>query len=355
MGLVRDPAQGRAAALESWASRWFVVLGLALVVGVLLPIVAHHRGGWGHSRSSRSEAVWLWDLLEGAPARIVVALLLPLALGLATLVVASSATGLKRAVTLFSCAAGALVLGTILGRGIELTAYAGLPGLAAVLLLLLTLGGTAIAVGNRLRRTWPAARTPRLLAGLGGCGVCLAFLLPVGHNDETLIGALLDDDAWEDVWPLALWAVSVLAYGVLGTVALRPTAAAGLYRATSVLGRCVLIGLPAMLLLVWLLEGDGKGGATVLLLAVKLPAILFGTPGVLAVALTAWIAHAINAPPAAGQARPHSRTLTAASGSAPATDLAARIARLDQARQAGLLSDAEYEVKRRQIIDSTDF
>jgi hypothetical protein len=148
--------------------------------------------------------------------------------------------------------------------------------------------------------------------------------------------------------------LTILAYGVLGIVAFRPTPAPGLYRATTILGRCVLLGLPVGVLIAWILTSKGEAFVTALLLAIKVPAMLYGTPGIMAVALAAWIADALASSDASGP-HPARGGGSAPPGSPPAGDLAARIARLNAARDAGLLSEAEYEVKRRQIVDSTDF
>jgi uncharacterized membrane protein len=134
----------------------------------------------------------------------------------------------------------------------------------------------------------------------------------------------------------------MLVYGVCGLFALAASPAPALYATTTFFGRAVLLGLPAAFLLAWLLASEGKAPLTALMVVIKLPALLYGTPGILAVALTAWIGHTLGGSPAAGAA-PRS------------ADLAARLARLDQARASGLLTDAEYELKRRQIIDAIEF
>jgi hypothetical protein len=339
---MKSGGPARLAGLESWATRWFVALGAALALGMLLPIVIEHGLG-GRRGASRVETVWLWDLLDEAPARAILALLLPLVLGVVTLAVAPSSSGRRRAIALFCCATATLLLGAVLGRGFALAGPMRVPSVRDFLLILMTLAGISIAVGNRLRRGWPAALAPRLLAGLGGCVLVAGFLLPLGAGDETMLSVLFDEDFWDDeAWPLAAWVSLMFLYGVCGLFAFASAPGPALHGLTTFFGRAVLLGLPAALLVAWLISSDGKAPLTALMLVIKLPAILYGTPGILAVALTAWIGHSLGGSPAAAAAPPSS-------------DLAARLARLDQARASGLLTDAEYELKRRQIIDSTAF
>ncbi len=344
---------------EAWATRWYVVLGVGLLVGVLLPLVLKR---WSFEydvemrapRSSR-QTVWYWDLFQGAKGRQVFLLLLLPALAVATLVVSRTAQGLSRSIALFCAAALVILLSATLGAhdafGTRDRFFLQSGGAIAILLVL---GGVAVAVGNRLRRQWPSSLTARLLAGIGGSVLCLAFLLPFPKSDVSLISLPFEEVAWsEGFWPFTVALTTWLAYGILGAVCFRPAPAPALYRSVTILGRVVLCSLPVAILAGALLASEGEDVGNAVLVSAKIPLLAYGPLGILAVSATAWIAHRSSRPCAAAA------TATAAPDAPPrfgtAEDLASRLGNLQAARGQGLLTDAEYEEKRKRIVDSMEF
>jgi hypothetical protein len=286
-----DSAPADRAALDAWATRWLLVLGGALLMGTLLPVVEESGGGW-LGGGSRWNLIWPWEDAEERELDLVGGLYVPLALALAALAIAPWLRGLRRDVALAACVTGAYAATVVFGHGPLRTVLTALPIPMTRLVVQMTLAGTVIAVGNRLRRVHPAARTPRLMAGLGGCTMILAFFVPMGTRALLPLAPLLEPEA-RPLWLIALCQLGMLGYGVLGTLALWKGPASGLSRATTIVGRALLLAFPAALLLtsVVILEQEPLGSA--------LPYVVGGLTrticpvGILAVALTAWLAHAL--------------------------------------------------------------
>jgi hypothetical protein len=81
----------------------------------------------------------------------------------------------------------------------------------------------------------------------------------------------------------------LLFYAACGAVALRRAPSPRLYRATSLVGRTLAVGLLVAAVVSWLLTGESRYTLTAAMISLKVQCVLLGPPGILAVALTASI------------------------------------------------------------------
>jgi hypothetical protein len=323
---------------ERWARGWSRAAAVGLLVGFLLPFVIDDWSGDGGT------SVWFWDMLAFAEGGMSLVVLLPALLGLATLVILGTIRGRARALAIFWTAAGTLLVGTALcsrsGGWIGPGRMMSSGGSASAVFIMLSLGVTAIASGNHLRKRYPRYDVPRLLTGIAGVVVLLGILIPLS-KDGPLLALIFEVGAWSSAWPFPLLLLTTMAYAIVATMSLRRLRdPAPLCASLSVLARVIAIGVPVgTFITTW---NASIGGA--FLAALKSSLLLLGLLALIAIGLTAWLEHILAEERAAAATDP--RVLA---------DLSSRLIRLQAARAHHLLSAEEYERKRRQIIDSAEF
>lgn len=275
---------------DAWTRFWANLCGGLLIGGFLWPLV--------FSMFGQTEFIWFWDTFKGASGGAIFGSLLPLFAGIAALVIGNVMTGTPRAIALFSTAAGALLLYMVLGgdgggAGAVTGPVGHGGGAAGFVAVLMFLSCVAIAVGNRIRKRHPGAPLPRLLAGIGGCVLLASFVVPLGDG-KPIIASFFEANSWKNAWAFMLMTLSVLAYGVLGTVSFRrPEDVQPFCRAASILARCILIGYPASVLLMVLVGGGGEGFGMMIMALIKMCALVYGHLFLVAVGLAAWLEEAL--------------------------------------------------------------
>ena len=292
---------------------------------------------------------------------------LPLLLGVATLVLRATLRGRRRGIGLFI--AGGIAWVIVMGITSDLH-FAWSLGLgrgdpAGILLFVATLAAT-IAAGNRLRKACPSSLTARLLAGVSGSLVLLFVVLPVGGLSEPAIAGLFNGDVWRYAPEAPLFLLLLIAYATLGAFAFRrPDDPGPLTRGTSIVGRFLLAAPVAAFVIGGLARGEHGDAGTWMSAGLKASLVLYGFLAVLAVGFVAWVADVLVGArgPAGTPAADSDRGWTppppppSAPAPAPSPDvsLGTRLAALDRARDAGLLTPEEYAAKRRQIVDEAKF
>jgi hypothetical protein len=272
---------------EAWARGCGSVLGIGLIVGALWPLLLRERTGAGYAFPLR----WPWDYVPSAYA--LPFLWIPLGLGAAALGASLALRCAARAIVLFATSVGALSTSLVVSSGPE--AIDGLlrEGSRAtatfLLVLVLFVAPILIAVGNHVRRGFPASASARGLAGVSGSLVLLAFLVPV-VDGRPGIAYLFRHDTWRGAWPWAALALVALAYGGLGVASLPAGSVRLRCVLTGVVGRLLLLGLPLAILLDRSIRvADQDALAAVAMGVVKGSLLLFGHLLLVAVGLAAWI------------------------------------------------------------------
>jgi len=254
---------------EGWDRRLDRIWGAVLVITFVLPI--SYNSGYRGSGSF----LFVWDMLDHADTLVVVSALLPLFLGIAALVLASHRSPRLRGLVLLL---GGLLVAVvpILATGPMLFGPLGRAATLVAIWFVVLLAPPAVSGANRVARRTGADPLLRALAGLGGLAMLLILFLPIGPNDESLVGALFGSGVSAEVlgriWPLLLWLMVVLVYAGTACLYLVPSVSAeGIGAWVSLAARFALVGLPASVLLLALmtggLTGSSSGPALLLLLA----------------------------------------------------------------------------------------
>ena len=117
------------------------------------------------------------------------------------------------------------------------------PGLKLILLGLIA-AGAFVAVGNRLRRHFTFARTPRIFSAVGGLGITAFFCVPI--DGDFFLQILFSPGAWQGrEWAASLVMLSIFAFGLLGLAnVFSHRYREGVCRFTSLLGRLLLVAAP---------------------------------------------------------------------------------------------------------------
>lgn len=275
--------------LGTWTTKGARTWGIALIVGVLLPIVVLLPG--------MKQIVWPWTTIAESPL-----ILLPLLFGIAAVAISYTMSGIAQGITLFLCGVGVMLLSVLLSllpkdamQGITFAPDSNLLALAFFISVI------GIAVGNHLRKVFPDGATPRLLAGICGCVLVLLFVVPFAKVAP--ISFLFEPLLWKAMWPMQLVTLAFFAYGVVGALSFIPFNDVTIHcRTISILSRVVLVGFPTAFLLMLLIHGGPEGMFVPLMLGiVNLCAILYGVIALPAVGLTSWTGHALGAKGAAAR------------------------------------------------------
>jgi hypothetical protein len=328
-------AGGRSPDAEPWTTDWAVVAAVGLLLGFVLPLPRDPLPG-GHGLG------WFWDAMayEGGWG---LSVMLPGLLGIAVLAILSSRRGRPRAPAILVNGAAAFIVGVRFGAGpvgffgTGVTVGTGVLDTAA--LALFVLGAVATAAGNHLRRRHPGAAVPRVTTGIGGAAVVLAFLVPLPPIGPS-VTAFFEATTWSrSPWALALYLAALL-FGVL--------AAIGLVRFRDPRAYCRVLGwvtriLAAALPIGLYLTLSAAPFPFALLGAVKAALLFLGAPALMAVGLASWLEDVLSDGRRSGPSDPRAME-----------DLSGRLTRLRVAKFHGLVSEEDYERKRRRIIDSAD-
>ena len=144
-------------------------------------------------------------------------------------------------------AAGVLIIGLVLAE-IWKVQSAGDETLALLVGCVMLLSTTLIASGHHVRKYLPGSSTPRTMAGVGGVVLIVGFLLPV-FDGEPLVGQLFADGFWEHFAGVAVCILAVLGYGITATFSFAQGPKPSLTMTLSILARCIMIGVPLVILL----------------------------------------------------------------------------------------------------------
>jgi predicted Zn finger-like uncharacterized protein len=289
---------------DTWIRFWATCAGIFLLVGFFFPILIP-QFSWG-ARESTTKAVWTWDMWEKQDADVVMALLFPLPIGIAAIFCALGLKKMPRAVVLLLLALipfGLLYFSaggsTPMGRASPFGAAGKGDTGPAVVFLLALIAALAIAVGNHARKTRPESVMAKMMAGLGGCLLALSLLLPV-FDEKPLLWIFTEGKVWEALWPFLLVFLLIIPYAVCGICSF-VIGEGGLQAVLSILGRILLIGLPASLFLAMMIAG-GKGRGSegmfgyAFTLTVKGFALFYGYYVLLGASLAAVLDEALPAP-----------------------------------------------------------
>ncbi len=289
---------------EAWTQGWAKICGILLIGGFCWPLY-FSAGPFG------GVVVWPWNLLSNSSAGGAFWLLLPLFLGVSSLCIGRFMAGRARTVVLFASSVGTMFLFLSIplqGGNVGLQEYSdripnrgGFGVLALALLMLLS--ACAIAVGNRLRKGHPDAPLPSHMAGLGGCGLVLAFLVPVAEG-WPLIRLFFAGWAWQGAWSVILSMMACLAYGIAAIFSFqRSTDPLPLCGSLSLLARAILIAPPILFLFQILAMGAGELFGTFFMMFLKIFALLYGQLLLAAVGLAAWLDDVLREQEKAGRLR----------------------------------------------------
>ncbi len=191
---------------------WIVGASIALIQGAI----------WSSRLGGHRLFVTWWPTQDptSVPARV--ALLVPIFLAVTSLVTLRVRARLLRAtvLTILTLAALTVYLAVALIAEQDTEAF--------VLLIQIVVGAALVAAGNRGMRLFPDRKAPRILSGIGGVGLLLAFL---GTDSGSFRSCLLHDVLGEGMFGHrqevpALFAGLLLLYAVLGAVSpfARPSA-----------------------------------------------------------------------------------------------------------------------------------
>jgi len=238
-------------------------------VAYLLPVIL---GGFG-------ESLWIWPWSgwsDAAPPEILSSLI-PVFLALAaSFVLSLRRRRLRGALLLLACAASLLVPYGQTFRGLggnsaawDLFLRFGWQALA------LTLGLASISAGNRQQKQSLGRGVGPWVAGLGGLALLAVFFVPVLSPSQRSgiapASLFLEGEMWARFWPVMIWLVGLIAFGVLG--ALCPLSAGvgdplqgWVERGISRLARLLPLALPLILLSMYVAHGFPAFGLFFLLL-----------------------------------------------------------------------------------------
>lgn len=272
---------------DEWIRRWANLCGGMLIFGFLCPVIV--------TMFRETEVMWTWSLMSHAKAPEAVGMLLPLVLGIGTLIVGNRVEGIQRPIILFAMAGVNWILHALLaGPPGE---FKGSGSTGAFVLLLMPLAAGAIAIGNRIRKRHPREGFPRHLAGVGGIVLVVCFLIPVGGEGarHPLIAAFFESMAWRFMGPIMLVFLALLGYGVMGAFSLMGVRdVASFCRLLSVQARILLLGTPLTLLLTFWMFTNGAGFIMALTFTLKTFATWYGHLLLFVIGLTSWIEYSME-------------------------------------------------------------
>jgi len=275
---------------DRWIRFWANLCGGMLIVGFLCPVILDGLAG--------SRLIWQWDLMSSMKGDQILGMLLPLLLGVATLAVGNLMGGIRRAVVLSAMAGGAWVLYAVLARApeMDLAHLSAKTGGAILVLVIMPLSACAIAIGNRIRKRYPAEPMPRTLAGVAGIVLAGCFIIPLGGGRDSypIIAAFFEKVVWRAAGPIMVVLLALLGYGVLGALSFMRVKDVGSYcRLLSVLARAILWGAPLTLLFTFSMLTDGRGMGMAFTLALKIFFLWYGHMLLVAIGFTSWMEHSL--------------------------------------------------------------
>jgi hypothetical protein len=276
---------------DRWIRFWSNLCGGMLIIGFLCPMIIDGFRG--------SSLLWQWDLMSSMKGDQILGMILPLLLGVATLVVGNLVDGIRRAVLLLGMAGGTWVLYAILARApeMDLANLSAKGGGAILVLIIMPFSACTIAIGNRIRKRHPAEPMPRTLAGVAGIILSSCFIIPQGGGKDShpILAAFFEKLAWRTAGPIMVVLLGLFVYGVLGALSLvRVKDVASYGRLLSVLARAILWGAPLTLLFTFSMLTDGRGMGMAFTLALKIFFLWYGHMLLVAIGLTSWIEHSMK-------------------------------------------------------------
>ncbi|MBL9086983.1 MAG: SHOCT domain-containing protein [Planctomycetia bacterium] len=315
-------------------SVWVTVAVVVAFASALLPI-------WGteHARGWRPR--WPWELFRDLPTRSDVGLVLPAVFALAVAALAWIDPR-SRPLAWVVTASVTSAIWIALGDGafpIEVG-----PGVLAALPVVVTaLAIATIAATSDLLARDPASRRGAFVTAGAGLAVFAAFLLPL-ERSRSWVGLVVDDALPDTFWPIVIAGIGVLVLAGLAVAQVRPAPHEGLRRATrGLVWFCALLVPVAFVVGPWL---DLRGASGFFLSGgVKSFGGLFAVCAVYGAGLRRQLL-----PTGVSAGAPPGRT-----SSDPVEALRARLARLDRARDEGLLTPEEYAAQRARIVDRARF
>jgi hypothetical protein len=268
---------------DSWLKTWATRCGIMLIVGFLLPF-----GGW----------IWFWNMMNSSTWLMV---LIPLAAGIAALVLKEKLDGNQLAISLLAVSGIALLLSMSGGssmsmRGAGPMSMAG--GGGGVGTLLLVLSACSIAVGNHLSKTHTSDQYPKLMVGVGGIVLVALFIIPIGGVAP--IKMFFTGFMWSKAWFILIIFAAVLAYGVVAILQFLntqmgikvPVLEGDQSELLSLLARVLLFGIPAIGVLGALFGPFPFFGT--LLTVIKMTLLVYGALLLLVSSLTAVIEYNVG-------------------------------------------------------------
>lgn len=214
------------------------------------------------------------------------------------------------------------------------------PGMLWVVPVVATAVGIAtIAAASDLLERDPTSRLGAFVTAGAGLWIVAAFVLPLDHG-ASWFRSVASDQLPRTSWPIVIAGIGVLVLAALAFAQLSPTPHPSLRRATRFLVWTCAIAVPVGFIAAGWLEAPGSAGF-VLSAAVKSFGPLFAVSAVFAAGLRRQLLRAAGAP--------------ADASSDPVEALRARLALLDRARDAGILTPEEYAAKRQGIVAGARF
>ncbi|HEY3227000.1 MAG TPA: zinc ribbon domain-containing protein [Planctomycetota bacterium] len=279
-----------------WAKSWAIACGTMILVGFLMPLITASAFGL-------PEYFWPWDWMPGLPILDLLASV-QVALAAVTVLAAAILAPIRIVPRIMAIVGGVtLVLQIVLSvmGQLSLILWSTVPGLTSGILggiALLSVCG--IAVGNRVRKSFPVHRAPRRIAGL--CGILtVAFLLTPLAGNSPIIAEMFEEHFWPQGWPFVLGFGAYLAYGIAGIVSFRGFAQPrSTTQVITWIGRTFFAVVPVVLLAIGLLTTRFLGGSgqemfgPLILLVVKFCAVWYGLLALPSAGAAAWISASIG-------------------------------------------------------------
>jgi hypothetical protein len=329
--------------------RNLILLGVVILIGFFMPIAV--EAGW---RETRLVFLNFLVLQGGAPGEIVLFCLYPLIAGAIVILLAMTAKGAGRSVTLLGLGILSVVLLLTLegarGRGFVGRLLEDAPVSASASLLIGLLAAVGLFVGSRARHYRPASQAAAVIGIIGGILCLLNLVLPVLPPEAGSILLLapfklleFSGAAFVGLGVLAMMGCLVAA-SVLCIVNVKPRRNSQMLAQVAFLLQVSGYAVYGFFMLVGIMgAGGSRGQGTALLLLIKMGCWIVGLLLLIPVGLTDLVVNLT--PPGRAMAGREPRGPTAPPRGQPLGPQA-RLAYLKKLLDGGLLSPEEYERKR---------
>lgn len=286
-----------------WANRWAVIWGAILLFAIVIP-KPHQTLNYDSRLGLQAETEWSFFLdPPGDDIEPIIANLAAIGLGILAIFAGIRMTGRNLGQTLFWSAAGTFLFFLVLGKAYRIFEFGSDAAGPVVVFVLLLFSTPLIAAGNHVRKFKPDDSTPVTMTGVGGIMLVLAFLLPV-FDGHPLIEGFFEDRVWSQFAGGLVAMLALLAYGCLGIASFARGRKGALTMTISIMARCIMIGVPLVILLTGQAKGRAGDFGIQFILVLQGFLALYALLALSAVGLAAWTGPQPDTEP---QARPRYR------------------------------------------------